>query len=108
MKTLVVASVNAGVLAAHHPAKPEHGAVVGDDAHVGVDRVGLAVERGERLALAPQPRADRALELVGVIDMQRPAAVVGDVVGDIDQRVDGAQARSPSAARAASRGSARS
>ena len=33
MKTLVVASVVAGVLAAEHAAKPEHAAVVGDDAH---------------------------------------------------------------------------
>ena len=61
---------DAGVLAADHPAKPEHGAVVGDHAHVGVDLVALAVEREELLALAAEPRADGAAELVGVIDMQ--------------------------------------
>ena len=91
MKTLVVASVDAGLLAAHHPAKPEHGAVVGDHAHVGVHLVALAVERNEPLALPAEPRADGAGELVGVIDVQRAAAVIGDVVGDIDQRVDRAE-----------------
>ena len=33
-----------------------------------------------------------ALQLVGVIDMQRPAAVEGDVIGDVHQRVDGPEA----------------
>ena len=61
---------DAGLLAAHHPAKPEHGAVVGDHAHVAVDLVALAVERDELLALPAEPRADGAGELVGVIDMQ--------------------------------------
>src|SRR5207248_5014449 len=31
-------------------------------------------------------------ELVGIVDVQRPAAIEVDVVGDVDQRVDGAQA----------------
>ena len=82
---------HAGLLAADHPAKPEHGTIVGDDAHVVVDLIGLAVEAKEFLALAAQPRADRTVELVGVIDMERTAAVVGNVVGDIDERVDRAK-----------------
>ena len=57
-----------------------------------VDRVGLAVEACEFLALAAEPGADGAGELVGVVDVQRAAAVEADVVGDVDQRVDGAQA----------------
>ena len=61
---------DAGLLAAHHPAKPEHGAVVGDHAHVAVHLVALAVERDEPLALPAEPRADGAGELVGVIDVQ--------------------------------------
>ena len=81
-----------GIVAAHHPAKPEHFRVVGDDAHVLVDRVGLAVEREEALAFPPEPRRDDAFNLVGVIDMQRAGAVERDVVGDVDQRIDGAQA----------------
>ena len=92
MKTLVVAIGDAGLRAAHHPAKPEHGPVVGDDAHVSVNRVGLAVKREEPLATSARARANRALKLVGVVDMQRASAVVGDVVGDIDQSVDGAKA----------------
>jgi hypothetical protein len=38
--------------------------------------------------LSTEARANRALELVGVIDMQWSAAVVGDVIGDIDQRIN--------------------
>ena len=98
----------AGVLAAHDAAKAEHARIVGDDAHLLVDLVGLAVEREEVLARLAEPRADRARELVGVIDVQRPAAVVGDVVGDIDQRVDRAQADRLQPRAAASRGSGRS
>ena len=108
MKTLVVASVAAGLFAADHAAKTEHAALVGDDAHVGIDVVALAVERLEGLALASKPRADRALELVGVIDMQRPAAVVGNVIGDIDQRVDRPKPDRLEPPSAASRGSGRS
>ena len=78
----------AGVLAAKHAAKPEHPAVVGDDAHIGIDRIALAVEAFERLAPLAEPGSDRALDLVGVVDVKRAAAVVRDVVGDIDQRVD--------------------
>ena len=39
-----------------------------------------------------EARANGALELVGVVDVQRPAAVLTDVVGHIDERVDGPQA----------------
>ena len=59
----------------------------------GVDRVGLAVQRLDALALAAEPRLDEAAgELGRVIDVQRPGAVVGDQVGDVDQGVDRAQA----------------
>ena len=57
-----------------------------------VDRVRLAVEACECLALATEPGADGAGQLVGVVDVQGAAAVEADVVGDVDQRVDGAQA----------------
>src|SRR5581483_7749372 len=61
-------------------------------AHRLVDRVGLAVEPEELLALPSEPRADGAHELVGIIDVQRPAAVEADVVGDVDEGIDGPQA----------------
>src|SRR4030095_4049782 len=79
---------HAGLFAADHAANPEHFGVIGNDAHVAVNLVGLAVEREKGLASPPEPRADRAFELVGVIDVKRAGAVVGDVVGDIDQRID--------------------
>ena len=84
--------MTAGLLAAHDAAEAQHRAVVGDHAHGLVDLVGLAVEADELLTLAAEARADGALELVGIVDVQRPAAVEGDVVGHVDQRVDGPQA----------------
>ena len=67
----------AGVLAAEDAAEAEHGAIVGDHAHGLVDLVRLAVEAGELLARLAEPRADGAVELVGVVDVQRPAAIHG-------------------------------
>ena len=90
----------AGVLAAEDAAEAQHRAVVGDHAHGLVDLVRLAVEAVERLALAAEPRADGAGELVGVVDVQRAAAIEADVVGDVDQRIDRPQARRLSAAAA--------
>ena len=66
--------------------------VVGDDADLRVERVGLAVERDHRLAVARAADDEVALDLGRVEDMERPAAVVGDEVGDVDQRVDRAEA----------------
>jgi hypothetical protein len=57
-----------------------------------VERVGAAVERQQRLAVAGAAHGEIALHLRGVEHMQRPGAVVGHEVGDIDQRVDRAQA----------------
>ena len=65
--------------------------VVGDDADRVVERVGLAVEREQRLAGARAAHREIAPHLGGIEHMQRPAAVVGDEVGDVDQRVDRAQ-----------------
>ena len=63
-------------------------AVVGDD-HVGrAQRIGAAVERHQAFALARPPHHEVALDLARVEDMQRPAAVEGQIVGDVDQRVD--------------------
>ena len=67
-------------------------AVVGDHAHALVELVGLAVQRFDLLALVRHARVDDALEFVGVVGVQRPAAVDHDVVGDIDGGVDGTRA----------------
>ena len=82
----------ARVLAAQDAAEAQRGAVVGDHAHRLVGFVLLAVEALEFLALAAEAGADGADELVGVVDVQGAAAIEADVVGDVDQRVDGAQA----------------
>src|SRR5262249_10701071 len=78
----------ASVLAADYAAEAEHAAGVGDDAHVLVDFVSLAVERRDGFAFLAQPGADRASQLVSVIDVQGTSAVIGNVVGEIDQRID--------------------
>src|SRR5262249_37940497 len=70
----------------------QHGTVVGDHAHGVVDLMRLAVQAGELLALPSKPRADGALQLVGIVDVQGAAAVQADVVGHIDQGVDRALA----------------
>ena len=93
--------VAAGAFAAHDPAQAD-GALapgVGDDAVGGGDRIGLAVQGDQMLSLARRGRnltgAHHDLgprQLGQVIDVQRPGAVVGDQIGDIDQAVDRAQA----------------
>ena len=52
----------------------------------------LAVEAKKALALAAEPGTDGPVELVGVIDVQRPSPVETDVVGHVDQRIDRPQA----------------
>ena len=75
-------------LPADHAAEAQNAAIVGNDAHLVVDRVALVVERLEALAGLAEPGPDRALDLVGVVDVQRPAAVERDVVRHVDQRTD--------------------
>ena len=78
----------AGRFAAHDAGERFDAVVVGDDAHRVVERVGLAVERQQRLARPRAAHREIAVHLRGVEHVQRPAAVVGDEVGDIDQRID--------------------
>ena len=66
--------------------------VVGDDGHVGCERVGLAVERRDGLAVFRKPRMDVPLHRVGVEDMQGPAIGEGDVVRHVHQGRDRAKA----------------
>ncbi len=82
----------AGLLAAHDAAEAEHAAVIGNDAGFAVDLIFSAVEREEALARLAEAGLDGAMNLVRVVDVKRAAAVVGNVVGDVDQRVDRAQA----------------
>ena len=62
-------------LTADDAAETQRTAVVGDHAHGLVDLVLLAVERQETLARTAEPGPNGALELVGIVDVERAAAV---------------------------------
>ena len=57
-----------------------------------VELVGAPVERQHLLAFLGAADSEVALHLRGVEDVERTAAVEGDVVGDVDQRIDRAEA----------------
>ena len=80
------------MLAAHHARDGFHALVVGDHDIVGAKLIGLAVERKNCLAFARAAHGQLARDLFGVEHVQRTAAIKGEVIGDVDQRVDGAQA----------------
>ena len=88
MSTFLVASVEPDASPPMTPPSPS-GPLSSAITHIVlVDGVLAAVEAHERLAVLAEARAHRALELVGVIDMQRPAAILADVVRHVDQRID--------------------
>ena len=58
----------------------------------GIEIVGAAVERQQAFAVARAANGEIAIHLLRVEHMQRPGAVIGHEVGDIDQRVDRPQA----------------
>ncbi len=81
------------MFAAHDAADRLDAIVVGDDAHRPASSVYvLAVERQHFLAVPGAAHHEVAGHLRGVEHMQRPAAVESDIVGDVDQRADRAQA----------------
>ena len=86
------ALVAARGFSAHDAADQFDAALVGDHHHALVERVGLAVEREERLTLRGAAHRDRARDLLRVEDVQRPPAIERHVVGDVDKRVDRAKA----------------
>ncbi len=71
------------------PCTPLASAITGDRR---IERVGLAVERQDLLALARLAHDQVAGELPGVEHVQRPVEVEGHQVGDVDQRRDRPQA----------------
>src|SRR5262249_24996165 len=81
----------AGRLAAHDAGKRFRPDFVGDDAHGFVERVSLAVERGERFVPPGAAPGEIAADFRSVEHMQRPTAIEGDEVRDIDQGIDRAQ-----------------
>ena len=84
-------------LPAHDAGDRLDAVVVGDHHRIGIEPVGLAVERDEALAVLRPTNGQAARDLLRVEDVQRPPPVEGQVVGDVDQRVDRAQADRPQA-----------
>jgi len=80
-----------GRFAAHDAREGLDPLFVGDHAGAFIQRVGLAVEREQFFTILRTAYREIAVDLGGVEYMQRPAAVEGDEVRDIDECVDGAQ-----------------
>ena len=80
------------MLAAHDAADAMRLRLVGDDDHRGLERVGLAVQRLEGLAIPGPAHGEVAGKLVGVEDVQWTRDVEGGEVGDVDQGGDRAKA----------------
>ena len=78
-------------LATHDAGEGLHALLVGDHADRLVERIALAVEREQALALTRTPDREIAVHLGGIEHVQRAAAVVSDEIGDVDERVDGTQ-----------------
>ena len=80
--------VAAGSLAAHDAGQRFDAVLVRDHADRGIERVGAPIERQQALAFLGAAHGEIAVHLPGVEHMQRPGAVVGHEIGDVDQRVD--------------------
>ena len=79
----------AGILAAHHPGNAARETVIGDDDGFVVQHIGLAVQRQHLFVIVRHAGVQIAGEFIGIEDMQRAAAILGDQVGGIDQRRNG-------------------
>ncbi len=84
-------------LSAHHTPQADDAAVIGDDAHLFADLVGLAVQRLQHLALAAKAGHDGPRQFGGIVSMQRTSPVKRDVIRHIHQQgfrldADGLQA----------------
>ncbi len=65
--------------------------LVRDHADRGIERVGAAVERQQAFAVFGAAHGEIAVHLPGVEHVERPGAVVGHEIGDVDQCIDRAQ-----------------
>ena len=81
----------AGFLTAHDAGERFHRLFVSDDTDRLVELIGSAVEREQALAFAAAPDGEIAVHFCGVEHVQWTPAVEGHEVGDVDQRIDGAQ-----------------
>src|SRR5262245_10383233 len=91
-KDIFARAGDARVLATENTPQSQHGTIVGNHAHTVVHGVRLAVEAEKGFALAAKAGTDGPSQLIGIINMQRAAAVETDVVGNIDECIDGPKA----------------
>ena len=73
------------ILAAHDPANVVHLGIIGDHRHRLIERVALAVERDHAFASLRPARDQSSVQLGAIIDMQRPAEIDRQKIGDVDQ-----------------------
>ena len=90
-RTFVVVSEQPVASPPMMPAERFDAFFVGNHTNRLVERVGLAVERQQLLSVSCAPHRQIAMHLVGIEHVQRPAAVEGDEIGDVDKRVDWTQ-----------------
>ena len=79
-------------LAAHDAGKRLDASFIGNHADGFVKRVSLSIKGEKVLPVLCAAHRQISVDLCGVEDMQRAAAVERDEVCDIDQRIDGPQA----------------
>ncbi len=80
--------VASGAFSAHDAGDGLDAGIIGDHHHAVVERVGPAVERQDLFPVLRPAHDEMPRHLGGVEDVQRPAAVERDVIGDVDERVD--------------------
>jgi hypothetical protein len=79
------------MLATHDAADGLDAVVVGDHHDARIEPVGAGIECQHLLALLRAADGEIALHLPCIEDVERPAAVESDVVGDVHQRIDRAK-----------------
>ncbi len=80
------------MLATHDAGDGFRAVLIRDHHHGRIERIGLAIQREDGFAGLGPPHHEGALHLCRVKHVQGPATIEGDVIGDIDQRVDRTEA----------------
>ena len=73
---------------AHNAGQPQYAALIGNHAIAVAQFISFLIKRDKAFAVFGLPRAHRAGQLIGIINMQRTTAIIGNIIGDIDQRIN--------------------
>ncbi len=89
ISTSVVDSSHPEAWPAHDSGERFNARIVGDDHNIRIERIGPAIERDE----GPRPSCARRTTILpsilfGVEHVQRAGAIEGQVIGDVDKRID--------------------